>query len=317
MTIGCSQPSAPESIGKEAFRRHRVLQRIEKGFAVAEPRSFEWYRDMDEADRLIALDFPTKPAIRHPLDGPIYTRIYDEIAGGKDGYLARLRSLLKFKENFARIPNMVEGMKPGWINDWIPGWDAVTLYGFVAQRKPNRYIEIGSGISTTFVRRAIVEHRLDTKIISIDPDPRHEIDAICDSVMRLPLEQVDREFFDDIDQQDIVFCDNSHRSFQSSDVTVFMTEVLPTLIGKDVLVGVHDIFLPYDYPENWLARYYNEHYLLVGYVLGRVFDIVLPCYFCSREQECSRVLEFIWDLPGFRGGNPGGGIFWMSSRTIP
>jgi hypothetical protein len=278
---------------------------------MVEPGTYEWYRDMDEANRLITLDFPTKPEIRHPFDVPIHPRILRAISVAKAVYIDRLEGFLKFAGNFARIKNKAEGSQPGWINDWIPGLDSVSLYCFIAQNNPRRYIEIGSGISTTFVRRAISDHDLGTKIVSIDPHPRQEIDAICDEVIRLPLEKVDPTFFDGIDGRDIVFCDNSHRSFQNSDVTVYMTEMLPTMLGKGVLTGVHDIFLPYDYPQDWLGRYYNEQYLLVGYVLGRAFEVVLPCYFCCRDSECSVVLRDLWALPEFNGGNPGGGIFWI------
>ena len=51
-------------------------------------------------------------------------------------------------------------------------------------RRPRRFIEIGSGNSTKFARRAIRDHWLNTSIVSIDPFPRSEIDAICDEVVR-------------------------------------------------------------------------------------------------------------------------------------
>ena len=62
---------------------------------------------------------------------------------------------------------------------------------------------------------------------------------------------------------DMVFIDNSHRAFQNSDVTVFFTEVLPAL-PAGVAYGIHDIFLPDDYPAGWSDRFYNEQYLLAA-----------------------------------------------------
>jgi hypothetical protein len=36
---------------------------------------------------------------------------------------------------------------------------------------------------------------LQTVMTSIDPNPRREVDALCDSVIRKPLEDCDLEFF--------------------------------------------------------------------------------------------------------------------------
>ena len=48
----------------------------------------------------------------------------------------------------------------------------------------------------------------------------------------------------------MVFFDGSHRTFMNSDATVFFLEVLPTL-PAGTLVGIHDIYLPDDYPADW------------------------------------------------------------------
>ncbi len=69
-------------------------------------------------------------------------------------------------------------------------------------------------------------------------------------------------FFTTLYGEDMIFVDNSHRSFQNSDVTVFFREVFP-IFNPDCHYGIHDIFLPNDYPEEWLARYYNEQYVNV------------------------------------------------------
>ena len=77
----------------------------------------------------------------------------------------------------------------------MPPFDGAALYGLVAETSPRRYIEVGSGNSTLFVRQAIRDHRLPTEIVSIDPQPRAEIDRVCDRIVRCPLEQVPGEFW--------------------------------------------------------------------------------------------------------------------------
>jgi hypothetical protein len=84
----------------------------------------------------------------------------------------------------------------------------------------------------------------------------------------------------------MVFIDNSHRSFQGSDVTVFFTEALPR-INKGVVWGLHDIFLPFDYVSSWASRFYNEQYLLMAYLLGGSGGdtIELPVHFIEKNES--------------------------------
>ena len=72
---------------------------------------------------------------------------------------------------------------PSWNNGYLPGLDIIGLYGIIANYKPQKYIEIGSGNSTKVARKAIVENNLKTEITSIDPFPRANIDHLADSVI--------------------------------------------------------------------------------------------------------------------------------------
>ena len=232
-------------------------------------------------------------------------------------YDALLRSFgqwLPWLETIALERNPGEPAAPYWNNVWMPVLDAVALYCLVAQKRPHTYVEIGSGISTTFVARAIADHNLDTRIVSIDPQPRSEIDALCDEVRRKPLEQCNLDIFGRLGKNDIVFADSSHRSFMNSDVTVFFCEILPAL-ASGVVVGVHDIFLPHDYPEEWVGRHYSEQYLLACYLLAgtRLFDILLPVFFAAGKGAGSALMGQIRN----RGANAlwrDGSSFWIEMR---
>ena len=107
----------------------------------------------------------------------------------------------------------------------------------------------------------------ETRIVSIDPQPRAEVDELCDRVLRVPLEAADLSVFDELSDGDVLFFDGSHRTFMNSDATVFFLEVLPRL-ADGVLVGVHDVFLPYDYPRDFADRYYSEQYLLAAHLIA-------------------------------------------------
>jgi hypothetical protein len=228
-----------------------------------------------------------------------------------DRYRATLAAFERYRpwlEKIARDENASGHEEPCWSNIWLPPLDAAALYGLVAEKKPRRYVEIGSGNSTKFVARAIADHKLDTEIISIDPEPRAEIDALCDQVLRSPLEKCSLDVFHTLGANDIVFADNSHQSFMNSDVTVFFCEILPSL-ARGVTAGVHDIFLPDDYPADWIGRYYSEQYLLACYLLAETkrFEVILPVHFANARGLCQNVLPRI----AGQALTPSGSSFWL------
>jgi len=201
-----------------------------------------------------------------------------------------------------------------WLNDQFSGLDSLALYYFVASRQPTRIIEIGSGHSTCFARRAIDDQGLRTRLISIDPEPRTGIDQLCHEVIRKRLEECDLSFTDDVGEKDIVFLDGSHRCFMNSDVTVFFLEVLPRL-RPGVLVHVHDVYLPFDYPAEIANRYYSEQYLLACHILGGGLKVrvELPNAYISQDADLHGVLKPFWESTQMRGAIPHGVSFWFTA----
>jgi len=273
--------------------------------------------------RLLQQAFPqTVIVLEYPVDArPRWDQkpnphLYEVISRSRDSYAATLQSFLQFADAFGRIPARAPAAQPStdpcWINGWLPALDSIALYSLLALHNPQQYVEVGSGNSTKFARRAIRDHRLQTRITSIDPWPRAEIDTICDRVIREPVEQVALETFDILRPGDILFIDSSHRTFMNSDVTMLFLDVLPRL-PAGVIVQVHDITLPCDYPAQWTGRYYSEQYLLAAYLLGRgdALEIVLPCAFASDDPELHGILAPIWSAEWMEGAERWGGSFWF------
>ena len=228
-----------------------------------------------------------------------------------------VRKFLSFKENYDQIPmNESSNGGPCWNNGFIPPFDAISIYGFLALKNPRYYVEVGSGNTTMFAAQSIIDNKLRTKIISIDPYPRAEIDKICYKIYRMPFEDMDLDYFAELTAEDVFLLDNSHRSFPNSDVTVFFTEVLPRL-HSGVLYTMHDIFLPYDYPEIWSKtqkRWYNEQYLFCAYLLGGADGdkIICPNCFLGSKDEIIKVSENLFGQGRiFKDRDLGGGFFWM------
>jgi hypothetical protein len=187
---------------------------------------------------------------------------------------------------------------PYWNNEWFGGLDAASLVVFLLSRSPKRYFEIGSGHSTLFARHAINYGRLRTTITSLDPSPRREVDAVCDLTLRMPLEDCGLDFVNELEAGDILFFDGSHRVFTNTDVTVFFLEVIPRL-KPGVLVHIHDIFLPDDYPADWGSRLYSEQYLLAAMLLCKMppFKVILPNYFICTDSALRSKVEKSFRAP--------------------
>ncbi|HKB30064.1 MAG TPA: class I SAM-dependent methyltransferase [Streptosporangiaceae bacterium] len=247
--------------------------------------------------RPIFIDHPMRPEPRFGHGRPEHPEIAALLGRNRARYAERLEGFLAHSSWLAAIPlrDHKEGSGPYWDNGWLPPLDALALYGFLAETNPRRFVEIGSGNSTKFARRAIDDHSLRTHITSIDPVPRAHIDALCDLTVRSPLEQTDLDVFSGLDAGDIVFFDGSHRVFMGSDVTVFFFEVLPRL-RPGVLVHIHDIMLPRDYPPGWRWRYYSEQYLLAAFLLANPsrFDVELPNAFVHGDGELRAAVEPLW-----------------------
>ncbi|BCL35887.1 class I SAM-dependent methyltransferase [Nostoc sp. MS1] len=204
--------------------------------------------------------------------------------------------------------------EPGWIGGPINAIDTALLYYFVYELKPKTYLEIGSGVTTLFAARAKRDHNLTTRIVSIDPEPRADVDAVCDEVIRAGLETTDLSVFYNLEPGDIVFMDGSHRSFMNSDVTVFMLDVLPKL-KPGVVIHFHDIVLPYDYPDMFSDWYWNEQYILAAYLLaaGDKVKILMPSRFMSDSADFKQAIEPI--LQQWRDSPDGwlsGGSLWFT-----
>lgn len=222
---------------------------------------------------------------------------------------------MKIKEIFHNIKDYHEetdSTQPSYNNGYLPGLDIVGIYTMLKKFQPKQYIEVGSGFSTKVAAKSIKDNSLDTKITSIDPQPRAEIDQLADTIIRKKFEETDFDFIFSLQENDILFIDNSHRILPNSDSMVFFIEVLSRL-PKGVIVHIHDIYLPYDYPQFMCDRFYSEQYGLAMYLLANPekYKPILPNYFISQDKELSAILEPIWNHPNLNNVERHGGSFWL------
>ena len=245
----------------------------------------------------------------------VHPILFEIINKNRALYADILEYSLKHRETLQNIK--ISGIetdttKPVYNNGYLPGLDIVGIYTMISRYEPSKYIEVGSGNSTKVAFKAIRENNLNTQIISIDPKPRTEIDSIADVVIREPFENTNLDLILSLKENDILFIDNSHRILPNSDSMVFYLEVLPRL-AKGVIVHIHDIYLPYDYPEFMCERFYSEQYGLAIYLMANNerYQPILPNYFISKDEELSQILNPIWSHPTLKEVEKHGGSFWL------
>jgi hypothetical protein len=95
---------------------------------------------------------------------------------------------------------------------------------------------------------------------------------IIDKVQNVSLSE-----FNKLEKNDILLIDSSHVLKIGSDVQYEYLEILPRL-KKGVIVHVHDIFSPSEYPREWVLedyRFWNEQYLLCAFLsFNSAFEVL-------------------------------------------
>lgn len=153
--------------------------------------------------------------------------------------------------------------------------DAEFLYQIVRARKPRRIFEIGSGYSTLLAARAIRRNReeirgYECRHLCIEPFEAKWLERLGIAVLRQRVEDVGIELFAELQADDLLFIDSSHVIRPQGDVVHEYLELLPTL-RPGVIVHVHDVFSPRDYPRQWVLDrmwLWNEQYLLEAFLTG-------------------------------------------------
>jgi hypothetical protein len=273
------------------------------------------YRFLNPRFQNLFLEYKVKLKPRYGHGLPAHPELYNIIDANRETYIKLLEKALSYKKNIWTIRNSkteTDPTLPAWNNGYLPGLDIIGIYTMLARFKPKRYIEIGSGNSTRIAHKAFIEQNLSTEFISIDPKPRVEIDQLPNRILRKPFENIDFDIVNELNANDVLFVDNSNRILPNSDSMVFFLEILHRL-KRGVIVHIHDIYLPYDYPQFMCDRLYSEQYGLACYLLANPdrYEPVLPNYFISEDKELSELIAPIWDNENLKNVERHGGSFWI------
>lgn len=158
-------------------------------------------------------------------------------------------------------------------NNAFPYSDAFILHSFIRHLRPRKVVEIGSGFSSAALLDTlnfIGAH--ETECCFIDPYP-----ALLSSLLQpqdsrhviIPqrVQEAPTNLFQQLERGDILFIDSTHVSKVDSDVNHEIFKILP-LLKPGVIVHIHDIYWPFDYPEEWIreGRAWTEAYLVRAFL---------------------------------------------------
>jgi hypothetical protein len=164
----------------------------------------------------------------------------------------------------------------------FPRGDSEYYYSIIRYFKPRKIIEIGSGQSTLMAINAINQNKKDdpnyiNELFCVEPFEQAWLEKLNVKVIRKKVEEFDPGFFLTLEPNDILFIDSSHIIKPHGDILFLYLEVLPSL-KPGVLIHVHDIFTPRDYPGVWLIEenlFWNEQYLLEAFLTNnRDFKVI-------------------------------------------
>lgn len=173
-------------------------------------------------------------------------------------------------------------------NRYFESVDAEVAYSMVREYSPQCIVEIGGGNSTQVLDAALDRNERACDHYVIDPSPTRRIKRTTDAdIVKERVQDVPLEVFESLEENDVLFVDSTHVARIGSDVLYEFLEVLPRL-GDGVLVHVHDIFFPYEYPRRWITErrwFFNEQYLVRALLTNNdAFEILWTTYYMHREH---------------------------------
>jgi len=233
----------------------------------------------------------------------------------------------KFRHEFEQWPTKPTGDSGRFYLRKSPfgGTDALAAYCMFRHFQPRLIIEVGGGFSSLVAAEAIAKNK-DSALICIEPFPPDFLRAGFPglrSLIEKKVEDMDVEFFSQLESGDILFIDSSHTVKIGGDVNFLFLEVLPHL-KPGVIVHVHDIFLPFDYRRDWVVdefRFWSEQYLLQAFLtFNSEFEVLMANRYLAHRylEDLKAAFPSLANLKATCPSSVewGGGSFWIRRKPI-
>jgi len=222
----------------------------------------------------------------------------------------------QWEQEFAEVTgdylvNTRRGFGPGY-----PQFDARTLYYFLREHKPRRYLEVGSGLSTYYASLAGARNAAEGSPLTITCIEPYPFDALKTldgfELVQGFVQDTPLEVFESLESGDVLFIDSSHALKIDSDVAYLFLEVLPR-VKPGVFVHIHDVPFPFNTPypaDTWLFGerwpvYWNEAMIVQTFLaFNSGFDVLLSVPMIRHHDESFLVDRFDDYVPLAKDANP-------------
>jgi len=184
----------------------------------------------------------------------------------------------RFKNEYESLPRFPTKVKHQYYlrNHTFESVDGEVYYSMIRHFKPRKIFEIGAGYSTYLAAQAILKNKEEDdcykcELVAIEPYPNDVLERGFPGLSKLlprKVQEIPLSEFEKLRQNDILFIDSSHVLRIGSDVQYEYLDILPRL-NRGVIVHIHDIFLPLEYPKKWILKdhfLYTEQYLLQAFL---------------------------------------------------
>lgn len=202
---------------------------------------------------------------------------------------------------------------------------AASLHTIIRSLKPKRIIEIGSGNSSKIISKALEINQSENGRKSvydiIDPYPASHVKKRLIKFNRLidkGVEAIEPDYFAKLEENDILFIDSSHSVKIGGDVNHLFLDILP-ILKPGVVVHIHDINLPYEYPKAYATnevfrQFWTEQYLLQAFLsCNKEFEILLGMAYLMKDH----IESFKKSFPFYDSKiDLGSGSFWIKKKTL-
>jgi len=221
----------------------------------------------------------------------------------------------QFQREWSEFPVTLEEAKGGFYlgNNRFGNLDPLIAYCMVRHFRPSRIVEIGGGYSTLLLALAARRNE-NTTLTCIEPYPDEPLRADIpglEALIQTRVEHIGLSFFEELKAGDVLFIDSSHTTRIGGDVNYLFLEVIPHL-RPGVIVHVHDIFFPFEYPRKWAMeqhRFWTEQYMLQAFLaFNAEFEVLAGATYlttCWPEE----VQATFPNTPELQGAS-----FWMRRR---
>jgi Methyltransferase domain len=285
-----------------------------------DPRLGEWFHSWEERGfHVTPVHFYQPLPDTRTLEEELWER-RDQLVGVEMNLEAQLHLLRevfpRYQKELPALPLTQDEAKGGFYmcNGRFENLDPLVTYAMVRHFRPRRIIEVGGGFSTLLLDLAARANGASS-VVCIEPYPDDFLasdPARAKALVRRKVEDLDLAFFEQLEPCDLLFIDSSHVVKTGGDVTFLFLQVLPRL-RPGVMVHVHDIFLPYEYPREWVMGkhyFWTEQYLLQAFLaFNSEFEVVFATSYLAAYYPADLAAAFT-SAPMLHGGG-----FWMRRKT--